>query len=69
MRQYKEKGCATSADKVPSGARSIHENQVRRLPLLNENDWTRRFKKIAADAFLINARRVGWVERSDTIMF
>jgi bifunctional non-homologous end joining protein LigD len=59
----------TSVDKVPSGERWLHEIKFDgyrvQLHILNEdepkvftrrgNDWTKRFKKMAADAFLINA--------------
>jgi bifunctional non-homologous end joining protein LigD len=64
-----EPALATSFDKVPSGKRWLHEIKFDgyrvQLHILNEdqpkvftrrgNDWTKRFKKIAADAFLINA--------------
>jgi bifunctional non-homologous end joining protein LigD len=59
---------ATSIEKVPKGERWIHEIKFDgyrvQLHVTNENttvftrkgiDWTRRFKKIADDAFLINA--------------
>lgn len=59
---------ASSIDKVPSGDRWIHEIKFDgyrvQLHIANDdikvftrrgNDWTRRFKKIAADAYLINA--------------
>jgi bifunctional non-homologous end joining protein LigD len=59
---------ATSIDKVPKGERWIHEIKFDgyrvQLHIVNESttvftrtgiDWTRRFKKIADDAFLINA--------------
>jgi len=59
---------ATSIEKVPSGARWIHEIKFDgyrvQLHIANDdikvftrraNDWTKRFKKIAADAYLINA--------------
>jgi bifunctional non-homologous end joining protein LigD len=59
----------TSVDKVPSGERWLHEIKFDgyrvQLHILNEdepkvftrrgNDWTKRFKKMAAGAFLINA--------------
>ena len=60
---------ATSIEKVPSGARWIHEIKFDgyrvQLHIANDdikvftrraNDWTKRFKKIAADAYLISAR-------------
>ena len=60
---------ATSMDRVPRGDRWIHEIKFDgyrvQLHIVNEgarvftrrgNDWTKRFKKIADDAFLINAR-------------
>ena len=63
-----EPALATSIDKVPKGARWIHEIKFDgyrvQLHLVNESttvftrngiDWTRRFKKIADEAFLINA--------------
>jgi bifunctional non-homologous end joining protein LigD len=63
-----EPALATSIDKVPKGERWIHEIKFDgyrvQLHLIHEavtiytrrgNDWTRRFKKIADDAFLINA--------------
>jgi bifunctional non-homologous end joining protein LigD len=59
---------ATSMDKVPSGERWIHEIKFDgyrvQLHIANDdikvftrrgNDWTKRFKKIASDAYLINA--------------
>src|SRR5436309_2306683 len=59
---------ATSVEKVPSGARWIHEIKFDgyrvQLHIANEdikvytrrgNDWTKRFKKIATDAYLISA--------------
>jgi bifunctional non-homologous end joining protein LigD len=59
---------ATSVDKVPTGARWLHEIKFDgyrvQLHVINEDvkvftrrghDWTKRFKKIAADAFLIDA--------------
>jgi hypothetical protein len=59
---------ATSSDKVPKGERWIHEIKFDghrvQLHIANESttvftrrgiDWTRLFKKIAKDAFLINA--------------
>jgi bifunctional non-homologous end joining protein LigD len=59
---------ATSSDKVPKGERWIHEIKFDgyrgQLHIANEStavftrrgiDWTRLFKKIANDAFLINA--------------
>jgi hypothetical protein len=63
-----EPALATSIDKVPAGERWIHEIKFDgyrvQLHLPNEgikvfmrrgNDWTKRFKKIADDAFLISA--------------
>jgi bifunctional non-homologous end joining protein LigD len=63
-----EPALATSIDKVPKGERWIHEIKFDgyrvQLHIANEGttvltrngiDWTRRFKKIAGDAFLINA--------------
>jgi bifunctional non-homologous end joining protein LigD len=59
---------ATKINKVPSGGRWVHEIKFdgyrNQLHLINDhikvftrrgNDWTKRFKKIAADAYLINA--------------
>src|ERR1700687_1847688 len=64
-----EPALATAIDKVPSGERWIHEIKFDgyrvQLHLAHEaatiytrrgNDWTGRFKKVADDAFLINAR-------------
>src|SRR5712671_4168726 len=66
-----EPALATSVEKVPSGARWIHEIKFDgyrvQLHLANDdikiftrsgNDWTNRFKKIAGDAYLINAGSV-----------
>ena len=63
-----EPGLATSIDKMPQGERWIHEVKFDgyrvQLHLAHAaitvytrrgNDWTRRFKKVAEDAFLINA--------------
>jgi bifunctional non-homologous end joining protein LigD len=63
-----EPALASSTAKVPAGERWIHEIKFDgyrvQLRLAHENvqiftrrghDWTNRFKKIAADAFLINA--------------
>src|SRR5437879_7745420 len=63
-----EPALATSIDKVPSGDRWIHEikfdgyrvqlhihNDAIKVLTRRGNDWTRRFSKIAADAYLINA--------------
>jgi bifunctional non-homologous end joining protein LigD len=63
-----EPALASSIEKVPNGDRWIHEIKFDgyrvQLQLVNEsvrvftrrgNDWTKRFKKIANDAFLINA--------------
>ncbi|MEA2822993.1 MAG: bifunctional non-ous end joining protein LigD [Bradyrhizobium sp.] len=60
---------ATKAEKVPSGERWIHEIKFDgyrvQLHIINDdikvftrrgNDWTKRFRKIANDAYLINAR-------------
>jgi ATP-dependent DNA ligase len=59
---------ATSVDKVPSGQRWIHEvkfdgyrvqvhlrDAVVKVFTRRGNDWTNRFRKIAADAWHINA--------------
>lgn len=64
-----EPALASPIDKVPAGNRWIHEIKFDgyrvQLHIANENikiftrrghDWTHRFKKIAADAFLVNAR-------------
>jgi bifunctional non-homologous end joining protein LigD len=63
-----EPALASSIEKVPNGDRWIHEIKFDgyrvQLHMVNEsirvftrrgNDWTKRFKKIANDAFLINA--------------
>jgi bifunctional non-homologous end joining protein LigD len=63
-----EPALATSIEKVPSGERWIHEikfdcyrvqlhihNDAIKILTRRSNDWTRRFSKIAADAYLINA--------------
>jgi bifunctional non-homologous end joining protein LigD len=63
-----EPALASSTEKVPSGPRWLHEIKFDgyrvQLHLAHENikvftrrgnDWTKRFKKIAADAYLINA--------------
>ena len=63
-----EPALATSVEKVPSGDRWIHEikfdgyrvqlhvhNDAIKVLTRRGNDWTRRFSKIAADAYLINA--------------
>jgi bifunctional non-homologous end joining protein LigD len=63
-----EPALATSIERVPEGQRWIHEIKFDgyrvQLHIANEdvkvftrrgNDWTRRFKKIANDAFLISA--------------
>ena len=56
-----EPALATSIEKVPSGGRWLHEIRVH---LANEavkvftrrgNDWTKRFRKIADDAWHISA--------------
>src|SRR5258705_2030589 len=64
-----EPALATSVDKVPSGERWIHEikfdgyrvqvhlkDAVVKVFTRRGNDWTNRFRKIAADAWHINAR-------------
>jgi bifunctional non-homologous end joining protein LigD len=63
-----EPALASAIDKVPGGERWIHEIKFDgyrvQLHLVNDNikvftrrgnDWTKRFKKIAGDAYLINA--------------
>jgi bifunctional non-homologous end joining protein LigD len=63
-----EPALATSVEKVPGGARWLHEIKFDgyrvQLHIANDdikvftrrgNDWTKRFKKIAADAYLINS--------------
>ena len=68
---FVEPALATSIEKVPSGERWIHEIKFDgyrvQLHLANESvtvftrnghDWTKRFKKIADDAFLISASSV-----------
>jgi hypothetical protein len=65
---FVEPALATSIEKVPSGERWIHEIKFDgyrvQLRIANENvrvftrrgnDWTKRFRKIANDAFLISA--------------
>jgi bifunctional non-homologous end joining protein LigD len=65
---FVEPAVATSVEKVPSGDRWIHEikfdgyrvqlhvhNDAIKVLTRRGNDWTRRFSKIAADAYLINA--------------
>jgi bifunctional non-homologous end joining protein LigD len=60
---------ATKIDKPPSGERWIHEikfdgyrvqlhmaNDDIKVFTRNGNDWTKRFRKVAADAYLINAK-------------
>jgi bifunctional non-homologous end joining protein LigD len=60
---------ATKIDKPPTGERWVHEikfdgyrNQLHianddiKVFTRNGNDWTKRFRKIAADAYLINAK-------------
>jgi bifunctional non-homologous end joining protein LigD len=60
---------ATKIEKVPTGERWIHEikfdgyrNQLHianddiKVFTRNGNDWTKRFRKVAADAYLINAK-------------
>jgi bifunctional non-homologous end joining protein LigD len=64
-----EPALATKIGKVPTGERWIHEIKFdgyrNQLHLINDdirvftrrgNDWTKRFRKVAADAYLINAR-------------
>nr|WP_249810489.1 non-homologous end-joining DNA ligase [Bradyrhizobium sp. 157] len=59
---------ATTVEKVPSGERWIHEikfdgyrvqlhihNDAIKILTRRGNDWTRRFSKVAGDAYLINA--------------
>ena len=59
---------ASSIDKVPRGDRWVHEikfdgyrvqlhiaNDTAKVFTRRGNDWTKRFKKIAGDAFLISA--------------
>lgn len=66
-----EPALASSIEKVPSGTRWLHEIKFDgyrvQLHLANDeikvftrrgNDWTKRFKKVAADAYLINAGSV-----------
>ena len=63
-----EPALATSVEKVPAGERWLHEIKFDgyrvQLHIANDdikvftrrgNDWTKRFKKIAADAYLINS--------------
>ncbi len=63
-----EPALAASVDKVPSGERWLHEIKFDgyrvQLHIANDdikvftrrgNDWTKRFKKIASDAYLVNA--------------
>jgi bifunctional non-homologous end joining protein LigD len=65
---FVEPALATSTEKVPSGDRWIHEikfdgyrvqlhihNDAIKVLTRRGNDWTRRFSKIASDAYLINA--------------
>jgi bifunctional non-homologous end joining protein LigD len=60
---------ATRIEKVPAGDRWVHEikfdgyrvqlhiaNDDIKLFTRRGNDWTRRFRKVAADAYLINAK-------------
>ncbi|MDB5515205.1 MAG: hypothetical protein JWQ17_1963 [Tardiphaga sp.] len=64
---FVEPALASAIGKVPSGERWIHEikfdgyrvqlhivNEATKVLTRRGHDWTRRFKKIAADAFLIN---------------
>ena len=63
-----EPALATAINKVPSGDRWIHEikfdgyrvqlylaHEAAKIFTRRGHDWTQRFKKIAGDAFLINA--------------
>jgi bifunctional non-homologous end joining protein LigD len=65
---FVEPALATKIDKVPSGERWIHEIKFDgyrvQMHIANDdikvftrrgNDWTKRFRKVAADAYLINA--------------
>ena len=65
---FVEPALATSTDKVPSGDRWIHEikfdgyrvqlhihNDAIKVLTRRGNDWSSRFSKVAADAYLINA--------------
>jgi bifunctional non-homologous end joining protein LigD len=65
---FVEPALATSIEKTPSGSRWIHEikfdgyrvqlhiaNEGAHVFTRNGHDWTKRLKKIAHDAFLINA--------------
>jgi bifunctional non-homologous end joining protein LigD len=65
---FVEPALATSIEKVPSGDLWIHEikfdgyrvqlhihNDAIKVFTRRGNDWTRRFSKVAADAYLINA--------------
>jgi ATP dependent DNA ligase domain len=65
---FVEPALATSIEKVPSGNRRVHEikfdgyrvqlhlaNEAAKVFTRNGHDWTKRFSKIAHDAFLINA--------------
>ncbi len=65
---FVEPALATSIEKAPSGSRWIHEikfdgyrvqlhvaHEAARVFTRRGNDWTNRFKKIANDAFLIQA--------------
>jgi bifunctional non-homologous end joining protein LigD len=64
-----EPALATKIGKVPSGERWIHEikfdgyrvqlhnvNEATRIFTRRGNDWTKRFRKVAADAYMINAK-------------
>jgi bifunctional non-homologous end joining protein LigD len=64
---FVEPALATSIERVPAGARWTHEikfdgyrvqlhihNDAIKVLTRRGNDWTRRFNKIAADAYLIN---------------
>jgi bifunctional non-homologous end joining protein LigD len=66
---FVEPALATKIGKVPSGDRWIHEikfdgyraqlhivNEAHRIFTRRGNDWTKRFRKVAADAYLINTR-------------
>jgi bifunctional non-homologous end joining protein LigD len=65
---FVEPALATSIEKVPTGDRWIHEikfdgyrvqlqiaNEATKVFTRNGHDWTKRFKKVAADAFHVSA--------------
>jgi hypothetical protein len=67
-----EPALASSIEKVPSGGRWIHEikfdgyrvqlhlaNEAVRIFTRRGNDWTKRFKKVAHDAWRIKAASAG----------